>query len=88
MPDLPSGRISPSLIVFRQKLYCIAGIGEDSSIYSLNLLNPEEWHIYRGNLPRLASMGCVEFDDQIFLFGGVNEVDQMQSTAYFIELDD
>jgi len=32
-------------------------------------------------------MACLEFDGGVLVFGGVNKVNQMQSTAYLIDFD-
>ena len=72
MPSLPSGRISPNLMIMNEKLYLVGGIGEDNFIYVIDLKTRGDWQIYKGNLPKLASMGCAEFDGGFLVFGGVN----------------
>ena len=34
MPDLPEGRIGPSLLVINHVLYCIGGVGKLTNIFS------------------------------------------------------
>ncbi len=37
MPDLPEGRIGPSLLVVNHTLYCVGGIGRTTNILSFSL---------------------------------------------------
>ena len=37
MPDLPEGRIGPSLLIINHVLYCIGGVGKLTNIFSFSL---------------------------------------------------
>ena len=87
MPSLPSGRICPNLMIMSEKLYLVGGIGEDNFIYVFDLKKGSYWQTCKGNLPKLASMGCVEFDGEFIVFGGVNADDQMHAEVYQVRID-
>ena len=55
MPDLPEGRVNPSLIVLQHTLYCIGGCtSETNNIYSLDLRFGNSWQTLTGSLPILG----------------------------------
>lgn len=78
MPDLPSGRVNPSLFVLSKTLYCIGGCSSNSNdVYMLNLINGTFWEALPGTLPILGQRAVIPLDDHsVVLLGGNNHLNE------------
>jgi hypothetical protein len=97
MPDLPEGRIGPSLLVINHVLYCIGGVGKLTNIFSYSLKGDGyAWQQIVGDMHLWCHSGCfylppTEKDEEnksnLLLFGGADLNDNMTDVITKVKID-